>query len=123
MLQQTAATPAIPGAKSFRLRMMFANSLRHPSSRYIFQQHINCKESLHVQGICLSHQKRRTRNARVHRLLRREAYPAHLEPRARTIDLQAQIPVRDQELTKSGNLIDYDVMTALGYADQEEFAS
>ena len=31
--------------------------------------------------------------------------------------------VRDQELTKSGNLVDYDVMTELGFADQEEFAS
>jgi hypothetical protein len=30
---------------------------------------------------------------------------------------------RDQELTKSGNLVDYDVMTELGFADQEEFAS
>ena len=31
--------------------------------------------------------------------------------------------VRDQELTKSGNLVDYDVMTEWGFADQEEFAS
>jgi hypothetical protein len=31
--------------------------------------------------------------------------------------------VRDQKLTKSGNLVDYDVMTELGFADQEEFAS
>ena len=31
--------------------------------------------------------------------------------------------VRDQELTKSGNLVDYDVMTELGFADQEAFAT
>lgn len=31
--------------------------------------------------------------------------------------------VRDQELTKSGNLVDYDVMTELGFADENEFAS
>jgi len=31
--------------------------------------------------------------------------------------------VRDQELTKSGNLVDYDVMTELGFADQETFAA
>lgn len=31
--------------------------------------------------------------------------------------------MRDQELTKSGNLVDCDVMTELGFADQEGFAS
>ncbi len=31
--------------------------------------------------------------------------------------------VRDQELTKSGNIVDYDVMTELGFADQEAFAA
>jgi hypothetical protein len=93
------------------------NSLRQRSSRSISQQHINCKESLHVQRIRFSHQTRRTRNARVHRSLRREAYPAHLEPRAR------RYLVGDQELTKSGKLVDYDVRTELGLPDQEEFPS
>jgi hypothetical protein len=31
--------------------------------------------------------------------------------------------VRDQELTKSGKVVDYDVMTELGFADQEAFAA
>ncbi len=31
--------------------------------------------------------------------------------------------VRDQELTNSGNMVDYDVMTELGFADQEAFAA
>jgi hypothetical protein len=31
--------------------------------------------------------------------------------------------IRDQELTKSGNVVDYDVMTELGFADQEAFAA
>ena len=31
--------------------------------------------------------------------------------------------MRDQELTKSGNIVDYDVMTELGFADQEAFAA
>ncbi len=31
--------------------------------------------------------------------------------------------VRDQELTKSGNMVDCDVMTELGFADQEAFAA
>ena len=36
---------------------------------------------------------------------------------------QRRYLVRDQELTKSGNLVDYDVMTELGFADENEFVS
>jgi hypothetical protein len=31
--------------------------------------------------------------------------------------------IRDQELTKSRNVVDYDVMTELGFADQEALAA
>ncbi len=99
------------------------NSLRHPSSRSTSQQHIYCKESLHVQGVRLSHQKRRTRNARVIDYYEGKHIPLISSlAAARLIDKRRYL-VRDQELTKNGNLVDYDVMTELGFADQEEFDS
>lgn len=99
------------------------NSLRHPSSRSIYQQHINCKEPLLVQCVRLSHQKRRTRNARVIDYYEGKHIPLILSLAAAPLIYKRRYLVRDQELTKNGNLVDYDVMTELGFADQEEFAS
>jgi len=99
------------------------NSLRHPSSRSICQQHINCKEWLHVQGVRFLTKRDGLGMQEFIDYYEGKHIPLILSLAPAPLIYKRRYLVRDQELTKSGNLVDYDVMTELGFADQEEFAS